>query len=101
LALEAIDAGAEDVDEAIEGDETLTIYTDPSEMDTVRQALETKKLILTRAETTLVPKTKIDLDEKAALQTLRLMDRLEDLDDVQNVYTNAEIADEYAEKYEG
>jgi YebC/PmpR family DNA-binding regulatory protein len=101
LALEAIDAGAEDVEEAVEGDETLIVYTEPSEMDTVRQALEAKKLILTRAESTLVPKTKIDLEEKAALQTLRLMDRLEDLDDVQNVYTNAEIADEYAEKYEG
>ena len=101
LALEAIDAGAEDVDEAVDGDETLTIYTDPSDMDSVRQALEAKKLILTRAESTLVPKTKIDLDEKASLQTLRLMDRLEDLDDVQNVYTNAEIANEFAEKYEG
>ena len=101
LALEAIDAGAEDVDEAVEGDETSDVYTEPSDLDTVRQALEAKKLILTRAESTLVPKTKIDLEEKAALQTLRLMDRLEDLDDVQNVYTNAEIADEYAEKYEG
>jgi YebC/PmpR family DNA-binding regulatory protein len=101
LALDAIDAGAEDVEEAVDGDETLIVYTEPSDMDTVRQALEAKKFILTRAESTLVPKTKIDLDEKAALQTLRLMDRLEDLDDVQNVYTNAEIADEYAEKYEG
>jgi YebC/PmpR family DNA-binding regulatory protein len=101
LALEAIDAGAEDVDEASEGDETMTLYTEPSQMDTVRKALEAKKLVLKRAESTLVPKTKIDLDEKASLQTLRLMDRLEDLDDVQNVYTNAEIADEYAEKYEG
>ena len=35
------------------------------------------------------------------MQTLRLIDRLEDLDDVQNVYTNADIADEIAEKYEG
>src|SRR5262249_53535906 len=78
LTLEAIDAGAEDVDEVIDGDETLTVYTDPADMDTVRQALEAKKLSLTRAESTLVPKTKIDLDEKASLQTLRLMDRLED-----------------------
>jgi YebC/PmpR family DNA-binding regulatory protein len=101
LALEAIDAGAEDVDQVNDGDEVLTLYTDPSQLDAVRQALEAKKLILTRAENTLVPKTKIDLGEKEALQTLRLMDRLEDLDDVQNVYTNAEIADEYAEKYEG
>jgi len=48
-----------------------------------------------------VPKTKIDLGEKESLQTLRLIDKLEELDDVQNVYTNAQIADEYAEKYAG
>ncbi len=67
----------------------------------MRKALEAQKLTLVRAETTLLPKTKVELDEKASLQTLRLIDRLEDLDDVQTVYTNAEIADEYAEKYEG
>ena len=67
----------------------------------VRTALEAKKLQIVRAESTLVPKTKIDLAEKEAMQTLRLIDRLEDLDDVQNVYTNAEIADEIAEKYAG
>jgi YebC/PmpR family DNA-binding regulatory protein len=101
LALTAIDAGAEDVDQVNDGDETLTIYTDPTQLDVVRKTLEAKKLILARAESTLVPKTKIELGEKEALQTLRLVDRLEDLDDVQNVYTNAEIADEFAEKYEG
>jgi YebC/PmpR family DNA-binding regulatory protein len=101
LTLEAIDAGAEDVD-PVEGDaEELTVYTDPSDLDTVRQALEAKKLHITRAESTLVPKTKIELGEKEAVQTLRLIDRLDALDDVQNVYTNAEIPDEIAEKYEG
>jgi transcriptional/translational regulatory protein YebC/TACO1 len=67
----------------------------------VRKALEAQGLTQTRAETTLQPKTKVELDEKEALQTLRLIDRLEDLDDVQTVYTNADIADEIAEKYEG
>ena len=101
LTLMAIDAGAEDVDTPLDGDETLSIYTEPSDLDTVRQALEAQKLMLVRAETTLLPKTKVELGEKEALQTLRLIDRLEDLDDVQTVYTNADIADEIAEKYEG
>jgi YebC/PmpR family DNA-binding regulatory protein len=101
LALEVIDAGAEDVDPYNEGDEELTLYTDPASLDQVRSALESKKLKVVRAESTLVPKTKIDLAEREAMQTLRLIDRLEDLDDVQYVYTNAEIADEIAEKYAG
>ncbi|MGO8949255.1 MAG: YebC/PmpR family DNA-binding transcriptional regulator [Ktedonobacterales bacterium] len=101
LALEVIDAGAEDVDPYSEGDDELTVYTEPADLDKVRMALEAKKLKIVRAESTLVPKTKIDLAEKEGLQTLRLIDRLEDLDDVQNVYTNAEIADEIADKYAG
>ena len=101
LTLQAIDAGATDVDEPLEGDETLVIYTEPSDLDSVRKALEAQGLTLTRAETVLRPKTKVPLDEKEALQTLKLIDRLEDLDDVQTVYTNADIADEIAEKYEG
>ena len=101
LSLDAIDAGAEDVDPAGPDDTELTIYTEPANLEAARQALEAKKLNILRAESTLVPKTKIELAEKEAIQTLRLIDRLEDLDDVQNVYTNAEIANEIAEKYEG
>jgi YebC/PmpR family DNA-binding regulatory protein len=101
MTLEAIDAGAEDVDPVDADAETLTIYTEPANLDTVRKALEAKKLPISRAESTLVPKTKIELGEKEGLQTLRLIDRLEDLDDVQSVYTNAEISDAVAEKYEG
>jgi len=101
LSLEAIDAGAEDVDPAGPEDTELTIYTEPANLEDARKALEAKKVNILRAESTLVPKTKIELAEKEAMQTLRLIDRLEDLDDVQNVYTNAEIANEFAEKYEG
>jgi len=101
LTLTAIDAGADDVDVPAPGDEALTIYTEPSQLETVRKVLEGKKLVIARAESTLVPKTKIDLGEKDAIATLRLIDRLEDLDDIQEVHTNAEIADEVAEKYEG
>jgi YebC/PmpR family DNA-binding regulatory protein len=101
LSLEAIDAGAEDVDPTGPDDTELTIYTEPANLEAARTALEAKKITVLRAESTLVPKTKIELSEKEAMQTLRLIDRLEDLDDVQNVYTNAEIANEFAEKYEG
>ncbi|HZC07574.1 MAG TPA: YebC/PmpR family DNA-binding transcriptional regulator [Ktedonobacterales bacterium] len=101
LTLELIDAGAEDVDEYVDGDESLIVYTDPTQLNQMREALEAKNLKLTRAETQLVPKTKIDLPEKESLQTLRLIDKLEELDDVQNVFTNAQIADEFAEKYAG
>ncbi|HKS69567.1 MAG TPA: YebC/PmpR family DNA-binding transcriptional regulator [Ktedonobacterales bacterium] len=101
LQLEAIYAGAEDVEEFGDGDEELTIYTEPNQVEAVRKALEAKKIPISHAESTLVPKTKVPLGEKEAVQTLRLIDRLEDLDDVQNVYTNADIAEEIAEKYEG
>jgi YebC/PmpR family DNA-binding regulatory protein len=101
LQLEAIDAGAEDVEEYSDGDEELTIYTEPAQLEAVRQALEAKKIPVAHAESTLIPKTKVPLSAKEAVQTLRLIDRLEDLDDVQNVYTNADIPEEIAEKYEG
>jgi len=99
LTLTAIDLGAEDVDDPVDGGEGLTLYTDPSQFTAVQAALEAKKLRILSAEVTMVPKTKIDLGEKESMQTLRLLEKLEDLDDVQNVYTNAEIADEYAEAY--
>src|SRR5579875_167900 len=59
LSLELIDAGAEDVDPYTEGDETLVAYTMPSELDTVRAAIEERKLKITRAETSLIPKTTV------------------------------------------
>ncbi|HEY7834163.1 MAG TPA: YebC/PmpR family DNA-binding transcriptional regulator [Ktedonobacterales bacterium] len=101
LTLEAADAGAEDVETVGPNDEVFTIYTEPSQMETVRVALEGKKFPIGRAEVTLLPKTKIELVDKEALQAMRLIDKLEDLDDVQNVYTNAEIPDAVAEQYAG
>jgi YebC/PmpR family DNA-binding regulatory protein len=102
LSLEAIDMGADDVEPVGPDDETLIIYTDPSEVDKVRQALEAKKYNVVKAESTLIPKSKITLtDEKVAYQVMRLVEKLEDLDDVQNVYTNADIPEEFAASYEG
>jgi YebC/PmpR family DNA-binding regulatory protein len=98
VTLAAIDAGAEDVDTVEEGDETLTIYTDPAQLDAVRTALEKQKYPISKAETTLVPKTTVELDDKTSVQAYRLIEKLEELDDVQNVYTNAEFSDSLAEQ---
>ncbi len=96
LALMAIDAGAEDVQ--TEGD-VMEIYTIPALLDPVRLALEKQKVKVTNAETTMVPKTLVETDNDTALRILKLVERLEDLDDVQKVYTNLEISDEVVEQF--
>ncbi len=96
LALQAIDAGAEDVD--IEND-PIEIYTKPEELEMVRTALEQKNLPIASAELSRTPKTMAELEEKAALQTLKLLDKLEELDDVQHVFSNVDFSDSTLEKY--
>jgi YebC/PmpR family DNA-binding regulatory protein len=98
LELAAIDAGAVDV--SLDGDQ-LEIYTEPSDLESVRQALEAQHAQIVNAERMLVPTTTVALDSKQAAQMLRLVDRLEELDDVQKVYSNVDIADEDVEAYEG
>lgn len=98
LALMAIDAGADDV-KVEEG--YIEVYTQPQSLEAVRKALEKNGVKVTAAEISMVPKTTVPLAEKESLQTLRLMDKLEELDDVQRVYTNADIPDEVLKKYEG
>ncbi len=98
LELAAIDAGAIDV--TVDGD-TLEVITEPETLEAVRHALEAQKADIVNAERSLVPSTTIPLDSKHAAQMLRLVDRLEELDDVQKVYSNVEISDEDLEAYEG
>src|SRR3984893_4258952 len=75
LSLEAIDLGADDVDTVGPDDEFITIYTDPAELENVRKGLEAKKYVITKAETSLIAKTKVELtEEKVAHQVLRLID---------------------------
>jgi YebC/PmpR family DNA-binding regulatory protein len=97
LALHAIDAGAEDV--KVEGN-YVEIYTKPEELETVRGALEQKNLPLASTGLSMVPKTIVELEEKTALQTLRLLDKLEELDEVQHVSSNADFPDSVLEKYQ-
>ena len=98
LELAAIDAGAIDV--TVDGD-TLEVYTEPETLEAVRIALQAHKADITNAERSLVPSTTIALDSKHAALMLRLVDRLEELDDVQKVYSNVDISDEDLEAYDG
>ncbi|HLG52039.1 MAG: YebC/PmpR family DNA-binding transcriptional regulator [Chloroflexi bacterium] len=96
VALIAIDAGAEDVQ--TEGD-VISIFTAPSDVERVREALVQRNIPVSSAETTLVPKVTLSTDDETALKVMRLIDRLEELDDVQKVYTNLEIPDSVLEQY--
>lgn len=97
LTLEAIDAGADDV---IADPSQVEIYTKPTELEMVRKTLETKKIPVASAELALVPKTMVQLDDKAALQTLKLLDKLEELDEVQSVSSNVDFTDAVLAKYQ-
>ncbi|HEY6409024.1 MAG TPA: YebC/PmpR family DNA-binding transcriptional regulator [Ktedonobacteraceae bacterium] len=102
ITLEAIDLGADDVDPVGSDDEVVTVYTDPSDLEKIRQGLEAKKYKVVKAESTMLPKTKMELsEEKVAHQVMRLVEKFEDLDDVQNVYTNADFPEEFAASFEG
>lgn len=97
VQLMVIDAGADDVEE---DDQTLTVYCDWTSLNAVRQSLIDQKLPVTGAEKTMRPKTLVQPDEKEALSAMRLIEKLEDLDDVQKVYSNLDITDEVAAKFE-
>jgi YebC/PmpR family DNA-binding regulatory protein len=94
----ALEAGASDLDSS--GDEH-EIATDPSALEGVRSALEGKKVPFTLAEVTMVPQSTVRLEGKQAEQMLKLMEMLEDHDDVQQVYANFDIPDDVMEKVGG
>jgi YebC/PmpR family DNA-binding regulatory protein len=92
VALAAIDAGAEDVD--TEDPDTIEVYTTPGDLETVRQALEGAGVPVESAESTMVAKQTVELDASKARQALRLVELLEDLDDVSRVTANFDIPEE-------
>ncbi len=96
IALAAIDAGAEDV--RVEGD-LVEVYTPPAELEKVRRQLQEAGLVATSAELSQLPKTTVALDEQAATQALRLLDQIEELDDVQKVYSNADFPEAVLMEY--
>jgi YebC/PmpR family DNA-binding regulatory protein len=92
VTLAAIDAGAEDVD--TDDAEVIEIYTAPTDLETVRQALDAAGVKVDSAESTMIAKQTVDLDSSKARQALRLVELLEDLDDVQRVTANFEIPED-------
>ncbi|MBI4283540.1 MAG: YebC/PmpR family DNA-binding transcriptional regulator [Chloroflexi bacterium] len=97
LTMQAIDAGADDV--SIESD-CVEIYTKPGELESVKAALEQKNIHVSSVELVNVPKTTLELEEKAALQTLKLLHKLEEMDEVQSVYSNVNFSDAILQKYQ-
>jgi YebC/PmpR family DNA-binding regulatory protein len=91
VTLQAIDAGATDVNLA---DKTLEIYTNLENLEDVRRTMEDAGLEVETAERTFVPKTMVALDDQKSTQVVRLIERLEDLDDVQNVSANLDLSEE-------
>lgn len=88
--LNAIDAGAEDADDI--GDKELIIYTDPKELAAVRDDLAARGFDLKEAELTFVPHNVVEIhDSETARKATNLLNALEELDDVTNVHSNAEI----------
>ena len=91
VALAAIDAGAADVD--TEAD-PIEIYTDPSQLYAVRKALEDSGIRVDDAESAMIAKQTVSLETEQVRKALRLVDLLEDLDDVQRVTTNVDIPED-------
>ena len=92
LMMQALEAGADDMQE--EGDESV-IYTDPKSLAQVRDALRTAGVAVIEAELTYVPNTTVEVTDKdTAGKIMRLMDALDDIDDVTATHVNFDIAEE-------
>ncbi len=87
----ALEAGAEDIRE---DDGIWEVITDVAEFESVRMALEKASISIEESEITMLPQSTADLEGKEAEQMVKLMEALDDCDDVQKVYTNADISDE-------
>ncbi len=98
VVLAAADADAEDVSQ---DESSWQVTTAPTDLAAVRDALEAAGVPITSAELTMVPKTTVELDESGARQLLRLIDSLEDLDDVQEVHANFDIPEAVLEAVAG
>jgi len=97
LALMAIDAGADDV---TVGSDLVEVYTQLNDFQRVKESLEENGIVLDSAEINMIPKSLMDLDEKDTIKAMTLIDALEELEDVQQVYSNLNITDEAMAQYE-
>jgi transcriptional/translational regulatory protein YebC/TACO1 len=92
-----LDAGAEDMSST---DSTFDVTTAIEDFDKVKKVISDKKIVPNSAELTMIPGNYVKLDGNEAEQMLRLMDALEDYDDVQNVYANFDIPESVMEAME-
>ncbi len=91
----ALDAGADDV--VTNDDESIDVFTTPEDFSAVKAAMDAAGMEAVNAEVTYDATTKAELDQEGAEKLMRLVDTLEDLDDVQEVYSNAEISEQIME----
>jgi YebC/PmpR family DNA-binding regulatory protein len=92
----ALDSGAEDVREE---ENEFEVITDPGLFEQVKKALDCKNVKYIKAQVTMIPQTTVRLEAEKALQMLKLMEKLEDNDDVQNAYANFDIPDDIMERF--
>ncbi len=97
LALELIDAGADDY--KVDG-HVLDLYCAPENLRSLRDALDKRKIALASAEIAWIAKNPATVTEEQAVSTMKLMESLEEHDDVQKVYSNLEITDAVMAKFE-
>jgi YebC/PmpR family DNA-binding regulatory protein len=94
----AIDAGADDV---VQDGEQFQVLTEPSDFAAVRDALAAAGIAFENADLTMIPKNTVKLEENDARKTMKIMDALEDSDDVQEVYANFDIPEDVLEALAG
>lgn len=97
VMMEAIESGAEDIDTE---DNIVTVYTETNAFQNVKKALKEKGFEFVESDLAMVPNNIIKLNKSDAKKLLRLMDELEDHDDIQEVYSNFDIPGEIMEKIE-
>ncbi len=95
----AVEAGAEDVVQGEDEDDHI-VYTDPTDLHMVSSHLKEMKIEVDDANLVLVPQNEVALDEKSAVQVLKLISALEELDDVTQVFSNLEMSDEVMAAFE-
>jgi YebC/PmpR family DNA-binding regulatory protein len=100
IQLTAIEAGALDVEVAADGS-SIEVYTEPGNTESVREALVAGGFTVENADLAKVPQNTVELDEPTAISTLKLLERLDDLDDVSKVHSNADFPDSVLEAAAG
>jgi YebC/PmpR family DNA-binding regulatory protein len=92
----AVEAGAEDV---VIGEDNVEVFSDIHELQSVQEALSQADIEMETAEMSMIPKTKMTLDPEKGIKVMTLVDALEELEDVERVFTNLDISDELFELY--